>query len=47
VVPAPAHPAEQVPADLIDVRHLLDFDEMVEFRKAVRARQPGSGDHAG
>lgn len=47
VVPAVTHPAEQVPADLIDVRHLLDFDEMVEFRKAVRARQPGSGDHAG
>jgi hypothetical protein len=41
-----AHAAEQVPADLIDLRHLLDFDE-VEFRKAVRARQPGSGDHAG
>jgi hypothetical protein len=40
-------PVERAPADLIDVRHLLDFEEMVELRRAVRARQPGSDDHAG
>jgi hypothetical protein len=40
-------PDDRVPADLIDVRHLLDFEEMVELRRAVRARQPGSDDHAG
>jgi hypothetical protein len=46
--PVPAQdPDDRVPADLIDVRHLLDFQEMVELRRAVRARQPGSDDHAG
>jgi methyl-accepting chemotaxis protein len=46
VVPA-GGTGERVPADLIDVRHLLDFEEM-EFRRTVRVRQPGSDDdHAG
>ena len=38
---------DRVPSDVIDVRHLLDLEDMVEFHRAVRSRQPGGDDHAG
>jgi hypothetical protein len=47
VVPTEAA-GEPVPAELVDVRNLLDLDELVGFPRAVRTRQPGSDeDHAG
>jgi hypothetical protein len=41
------HPDAAAPADLVDVRHLLDLTELAESGKAVAARHPGSDEHAG
>jgi hypothetical protein len=45
-VPA-ERPDDTAAGDVVDVRHLLDLEELAESGRAVGARHPGSADHAG
>jgi hypothetical protein len=46
--PAAAGPEHPTDRDLVDVRDLLDFEELVDVRRrTVRARSHGSDDDAG